>query len=141
MANMNWIRVVCIVVALSGVRAYSAQQQAPDLRGVIKDEAGAVLVGVTVTLRDAQQQLRTVTSDQIGVYIFPDLAPGQYQITAVLDGFAVVSRQVNVGSSGPSVVNLRMRMAFDQRVDVVGSLAEFRRATGLGAVGLTLGPE
>ena len=39
------------------------------------------------------------------------------------------------------MVNMRMRMAFDQPVEVVGSLAEFRRATGLGAVGLTLGPE
>ena len=135
MANVSWIRIVCLVVALSSVRAYSAQQQTPELRGVVRDDAGAALVGVSVTLTDEQQQRRVVTTDARGAYLFSNLAPGQYQLTAQLDGFGLLNRKVKVGPSGSSVVNLRMRMAFDQRVDVVGSLAEFRRATGLGAVG------
>ena len=107
----------------------------------MRDDAGTALVGVSVTLTDAQQQRRVVTTDATGAYMFSNLAPGQYQLTAQLDGFSPLNRKVKVGPAGSSVVNLRMRMAFDQRVEVVGSLAEFRRATGLGAVGLTLGPE
>jgi Carboxypeptidase regulatory-like domain len=132
---------MCLVLALSGIRAYAAQQQAPSLRGVVRDDAGTALAGVTVTLTDAQQQPRTVTTDSIGAYAFENLAPGLYQLTVQLEGFSPLSRQVNVEASRTSVVNLRMRMAFDQRVEVVGSLAEFRRVTGMGAVGLTLGPE
>ena len=138
---MSWIRIVCLVVALSSVRAYAAQLETPQLRGVVRDDAGTALVGVSVTLTDAQQQRRVVTTDATGAYIFSNLAPGQYQLTAQLDGFSPLNRKVKVGPEGSSVVNMRMRMAFDQRVEVVGSLAEFRRATGLGAVGLTLGPE
>ena len=79
-------------------------------------------------------------TDATGTYVFDNIPPGQYQLLADLDGFASVNRQIDI-AAGAAVVNLRMRMTFDQRVDVVGSLAEFRRATGLSPVGLTLGPE
>ncbi len=86
MANVSWIRIVCLVVTLSSVRADAAQQETPELRGVVRDDAGTALVGVSVTLTDAQQQRRVVTTDATGAYMFSNLAPGQYQLTAQLDG-------------------------------------------------------
>ena len=139
--NAGWIGLLWLAVALMDARAM-AQQQVPSLRGVVRDEAGTALVGVTVTLVDSRQQSRDVVTDGSGTYVFENLSVGQYQLSAQLDRFAPVNRQVIIGDSASAqIVNLRMRMAFDQRVDVVGSLAEFRRATGLGAVGLTLGPD
>ena len=140
LSRIRWISMLCVVLAVPGAHAHAARQETPELRGAVRDEAGRVLVGASVTLIDAAQQRRSVLTDATGTYVFDTIAPGEYQLLAELDGFASVNRQITIAASA-AVVNLRMRMTFDQRVDVVGSLAEFRRATGLSPVGLTLGPE
>jgi hypothetical protein len=137
---LRTIVLVCCLTALPCV-VQAAQQDLPDLHGVIRDEAGGVLPGASVTLIDAGQQSRSVVTDRMGAYAFRRLAPGSYELSAELAGFAKVTRPITIEGSGPVSVNLRLRVSLDQRVDVVGSLEEFRRATGLGPVGLTLGPD
>jgi len=66
-----------------------AQRTTGDIRGVVTDESGAVLPGVTVTLRgSAVQGTPTAVTNESGVYRFPNLAPGTYEITAELASFA-----------------------------------------------------
>ena len=60
-----------------------AQTTTGVIRGVVTDDSGGVLPGVTVTLKGpATAGTPTTTTNETGVYRFPNLAPGAYQITA-----------------------------------------------------------
>src|SRR5258705_8900347 len=65
-----------------------AQEQRGSIEGLVKDSSGAVLPGVTVEARSpAMVGVTTVVTDGTGVYRFPSLPPGRYEITAALQGF------------------------------------------------------
>ncbi len=83
-----------LVAALPAV----AQEQRASIEGVIKDAQGGAVVGATVVARLGSalesskdrvygRGVETVT-DATGTYRFPALAPGRYEITANLSGFA-----------------------------------------------------
>jgi hypothetical protein len=82
----------------------AAQEQRGSIEGVIKDSSGAVLPGVTVEARTTTGVVLTATTDSEGVYRFPSLLPGNYEITATLTGFAprkqsdVLGRRTSVPS-------------------------------------------
>src|SRR3954468_2793220 len=53
------------------------------------DATGGVLPGVTVTVTSlSTNQQRTVVTNEEGVYRFAGLTPGEYSITAELEGFS-----------------------------------------------------
>jgi hypothetical protein len=64
-----------------------AQDQRGSITGVVKDNTGAVLPGATVEAKSNAGALATTSTDANGVYRFPSLAPGTYQVTATLQGF------------------------------------------------------
>jgi outer membrane receptor protein involved in Fe transport len=73
-----------------------AQEQSGAIHGVVKDSSGAVLPGVTVEARSSfTSRAVTVVTDARGAYRFPALPPGDYEVTATLEGFATgkVSRR------------------------------------------------
>lgn len=76
-----------------------AQTLTGSISGTIKDEQGAVLPGVTVTLT-GKQGTKTQVTDSAGVYRFPALEVGTYQIFADLAGFGKASRTELVISPG-----------------------------------------
>ena len=84
----------CTVVALLAVPMWaSAQRTTGDLRGVITDQSGAVLPGVTVTLRGQNVPgAPTTVTNESGIYRFPNLPPGVYAITAELTGFTTTEQ-------------------------------------------------
>jgi hypothetical protein len=60
-----------------------------DLSGVITDSAGAVVPGITVTLRNVETNIeRTVTTDEDGRYKFAAVPPATYELVATGQGFA-----------------------------------------------------
>src|SRR5690349_25174352 len=65
----------------------AAQQARGTLRGLITDELGAVIVGANVTLTDAAGVQKKTTTNGEGVYTFAGVAPGNYKIQAVANGF------------------------------------------------------
>jgi outer membrane receptor protein involved in Fe transport len=81
-------RVVGIVALLVSAVPVAAQETRGSIEGVVKDTSGAVLPGATVEARSPSLVgVATATSDGSGVYRFPALAPGIYEISAVLSGF------------------------------------------------------
>jgi len=69
-----------------------AQTQA-GISGVIHDPSGAVIPGVTVTVTNpATNFVRSAISNEAGVYNFPVLQPGRYNIKVELPGF----RELNI---------------------------------------------
>jgi len=81
------LRLVALLVALLTAVPVAAQEQRGTIEGVITDTSGAVLPGVTVEARAANGAVVSTTSGSDGVYRFPSVAPGDYVITASLQGF------------------------------------------------------
>jgi len=76
-----------------------AQETRGAIEGIIKDSSGAVLPGVTVEAKGPTGTFSSVT-DAAGVYRFPALDPGTYELTATLAGFEPAKRdalQIVVG--------------------------------------------
>ena len=87
----EWHRVAVVAVAaivLAGA-AVRAQSTGALVTGVIADEQGGALPGVTVTARNVDTgATRTAVTEGDGRYRLSGLAPGPYELTAQLDGFA-----------------------------------------------------
>src|SRR5580700_7382881 len=76
--------------------------------GVVTDQTGAALAGAQVIITDMQRGVsRTLTTDQAGAYVAPDLSPGVYKIRAEAKGFKSVER-----------LNLELEVAKDVRIDL-----------------------
>jgi hypothetical protein len=73
---------VLLLAALIGAPAL-AQSLTGSITGTIKDEQGAVLPGVTVTLT-GKQGTQTQVTDASGGYRFPALEVGTYAVSADL---------------------------------------------------------
>ncbi|HEY3170130.1 MAG TPA: carboxypeptidase-like regulatory domain-containing protein, partial [Thermoanaerobaculia bacterium] len=65
-----------------------------EIFGIVRDEEGRPLPGVTVTVSSpALQGTRTATTDSAGEYRFPLLPPGQYQLSIAMSGFETLTRE------------------------------------------------
>jgi outer membrane receptor protein involved in Fe transport len=79
---------VVAVLALVWAVPAPAQELRGAIEGVVKDSSGGVLPGVTVQARNVATNLsQPAVTDAHGVYRFPALVPGTYEITASLSGF------------------------------------------------------
>lgn len=65
------------------------------IAGVVRDTSGAVLPGVTVEASSPVliEKIRTVVTDEQGLYKVVDLRPGTYNVTFMLTGFSIVKRE------------------------------------------------
>jgi hypothetical protein len=81
-----------LVLALPG--AALAQRVTGQIIGTVTDPSGAVLPGVTVTLRGPSiVGEQSTTTSAGGLYRFAALPPGAYTLTFTLGGFAPLSRE------------------------------------------------
>ena len=104
----------CTIVALlASPLLATAQRTTGDIRGVITDESGAILPGVTVTLRGrAVAGTPTTVTNEAGVYRFPNLPPGTYDIKAELQGFAISEQTgIPVSLGGTAEVNVQLKVS------------------------------
>ena len=101
-----------------------AQRTTGDIRGVVVDESAGVLPGVTVTLRGpAVQGTPVAVTNELGVYRFPNLAPGIYEITAELPGFSTKTQtgiQVALGATA----EVRVQLAVSTQQETITVTAE-----------------
>jgi hypothetical protein len=86
-----------------------SQGSAGRILGSVADQSGGVVAGATVTVLDVQRGIsRTLTTDEAGEYVAPDLLPGSYTVRASAKGFKTVER-----------TGLRLEVRQDIRVDLV----------------------
>ena len=65
-----------------------AQANRASVTGTVKDSSGAVVSGVEVTATNKGTNEATKTvSNQDGIYVIPNLFPGQYSVEFKRDGF------------------------------------------------------
>jgi hypothetical protein len=81
---------VLLAFALLGVltTTAAAQEQRGSIEGIVRDSSGGVLPGVTMEARSPSMAgVQTTVTDADGLYRFPALPPGRYEVTAALQGF------------------------------------------------------
>src|SRR6516225_9954874 len=78
---------------LATLMSTAVYAQNAQISGIIKDQTGAILPGVTVTARNVETGLaRTAVSQTAGEFRIPALPPGTYTVSTELSGFAVETR-------------------------------------------------
>ncbi|MEP6918268.1 MAG: carboxypeptidase-like regulatory domain-containing protein, partial [Acidobacteriota bacterium] len=84
---------IWVLFTMLAAASAAAQQGTTDLRGRVLDPQGAVLPGVTVTVRNqATGMYRETVSSADGTFNASGLVPGTYQVGAALQGFKKFER-------------------------------------------------
>ena len=90
----------------------SAQQGTSEVRGRVADAQGAVMPGVTVTVRNQDTgMVRETQSGDSGAFIATSLVPGRYEVSAALQGFKTFTRrdlQLEVGRTATIDVTMEV---------------------------------
>src|SRR5262245_19006453 len=85
MKRLACLFALLIVCAPPGRAA--AQETRGSIEGVVRDASGGVLPGTTVEARSPRLVgVQSTTTDTNGVYRFPALPPGAYEVTGTLQG-------------------------------------------------------
>src|SRR5688500_12374938 len=91
---MNHRVLSCVLAVLLTAGTAAAQQGTSEVRGRVLDSQGAVLPGVSVTVRNQDTGMfRETVSNDDGTYFVSGIVPGPYEITAQLQGFKKYSRR------------------------------------------------
>lgn len=128
-----------VVVFWFTAHAALAQVTTGSISGTVKDESGAVLPGVAVTVKHVDTgRVRNVITDAQGRYNAPDLDLGNYEVGAELSGFQNTVRSgITLTVGRQAVVDVLMRVGeVSQRIVVEGEapLVETSSATVAGLV-------
>ncbi|MBI4875964.1 MAG: TonB-dependent receptor [Acidobacteria bacterium] len=88
-----------------------------EISGESRDQSGAVVGGVSVTLTNAATNAtRNTQTNPVGVYVFPALQPGMYTLKAEKQGFKTFTRS-----------NIEVQVQLSARIDIemqVGAVTE-----------------
>src|SRR3954470_18993075 len=113
---MRRLGLMMLLVALV-CSAASAQETTGTITGVTSDSTGGVLPGVTVTLKNTNTgALRTVVTNEVGIYTASGLPVGTYEVNFELQGFQGATHR-NIA------LHVNDRLQIDGRLSV-GGLAE-----------------
>ncbi len=97
----------------------SAQLSTGDVFGVVADETGQPLPGVTVTLTGVGGAPKTATTDAQGRFRFIGLYPGDYALRADLEGYSGVEQTgLGVRIGGKVEVQLTMNAALQEVITI-----------------------
>jgi len=99
--------VVSAAVLLLACHPLLGQTNTARILGSVTDSTGAALKGATVIATDLERGVtRSLTTDQAGAYVAPELLPGSYKVRAEAKGFKSVER-----------INITLEVAKDIVVD------------------------
>jgi hypothetical protein len=117
------LRVVFAIVVVMTLWPSWVHAQTAELRGSVADSSGAVLPGVTVTIRHEGTGVeRVIVTDEQGAYRVPALQPGPYAVTAELQGFGKDARRVILTVGQVADVKIALTVgALSETVQVVGN--------------------
>jgi len=99
------------------------------LSGTISDSSGALIPGVTVTAtNEATGVESTALTNESGIYRYPSLQPGNYDVKATLSGFQEKKIKLTLGTSAQIRQNFTLPVGgANTTVDVSVASDEFER--------------
>jgi hypothetical protein len=90
-------KLFCMFLLCLLVAAFAYAQTFGDITGTVTDPSGAAIGGATVTATNvATNATRTTSSNDAGVYAFPSLPPGTYNLRVEKEGFRTATRTVQL---------------------------------------------
>src|SRR5262245_20915989 len=114
-----------LFVAGLAILLLESPAQAQTIAGIVKDESGAIMPGVTVEAASPAliEKVRSATTDGGGQYRIVNLSPGVYSVTFTLAGFSTVRREgIELSGNFTATVNGELK---------VGSIAETITVSGV----------
>jgi hypothetical protein len=127
-AAYRFVLICALALTFGGVAALAqADSTSANLSGVVKDPAGAVVPGATVTVRNpATNDMRTATTNDDGFYQLVQLTPGTYEVSVEAANFkkaVIPSITVTVGQRADLDISLEVGQITDV-VTVSGAQTE-----------------
>jgi hypothetical protein len=102
-----------LLAALLLAGSLSAQQTG-SVRGVLKDDSGAVIPAATVTL-EGNGATKTAQAQADGTYSFVGLAPGQYTVSVHYPGFTPFTKVVTVNAAAVVQVPVQLTISTEKQ--------------------------
>jgi len=100
-----------------------------DLTGTVTDPSGAVVSGVTVTLKsDATGATRTTMTNGSGAYRFSLLQPGNYTVTANASGFSKAQSTTSIAAGQATIADVKLSVGSSSQTVEVTSAAPLVQA-------------
>ena len=116
--------IVCL--ALLAVHGVAAQTPGGILRGQVTDPSGAAIVGATVLLATPAGASLDTTTNKDGFYEFKDLPAGAYDVKAVAQGFALLTKS-GVAVAAGQVTRLSLQLSLEvqqEKIEVQSSTTQ-----------------
>src|SRR2546427_2578378 len=118
----RFVTAIVVLIALPMCLVF-AQTSTATILGVVKDISGALVPGVSITVKHTESGLtRTVVSGERGGYNVPLLPVGAYEITTTMPGFKQAVRSgINLVVGQEAVVDLTLEVGANaEQVTVTG---------------------
>ena len=116
----GWVLGICGGLMLTATAAH-----AQTIAGVVKDDTGAVMPGVTVEASSPAliEKVRTAITDGTGQYKVVSLSPGTYTVTFTLPGFSTVRREgIELSTDFTASINAELKVgALEETITVSGA--------------------
>src|SRR5438132_12363507 len=135
---MKRITICALVVWLASISMVAAQSTTAQISGTVKDQSGAVLPGVEITVtQTATGAKRTAVSNETGNYVLASLPLGPYMLEAALPGFkAYVQTGIVLQVDASPTINIVLEVGqVTDQVEVQSNAALVEtHSSGLGTV-------
>ncbi|MGQ9917060.1 MAG: carboxypeptidase regulatory-like domain-containing protein [Bryobacteraceae bacterium] len=118
-----WIVAVLLAVC---IQPAAAQILYGSLTGNVTDPSGAAVVGATVTITQTEtNQTRTATTNEAGIYTFPTIPGGTYELKVTAQGFRTLVRTgITISTNTVSRVDVQLELgAVTESIQVTGEAA------------------
>ena len=131
----------CFLLFLAAlVTPASSQSTNARVSGIVEDSSNALIPGVTVTATNTGTGVvSTNVTNEVGVYNFPSLLPGEYKVSATLPGFQTQTfTGVKLGNADQLRLNFVLRISSVNTSVEVSVAADTLLATSSSSVGEVL---
>ncbi len=106
----------CAILLCAIAMPVAAQQSTAALKGTVTDQLDSLVVGATVTLKNANGVVLSATSNSSGVYEFKRLAPGAYDLKIIAPGFNVFEeKSIEISPRETHTLNAQLTVAFENQ--------------------------
>jgi hypothetical protein len=108
--------VIAVFLALMSAQTVFAQTETGQITGTVFDQSGGVIMGATVTATDvATKTTRTVMAND-GIYVFPNLLPGSYEVAGSAPNFQTTKQTVTVAVGAKLGLDLHLSVGATTQV-------------------------
>jgi len=111
---MRRFALLSLLIVSAHLTTFSQQAANATLNGTISDPMGAVIAGAKITATQSTTSIkRDTVSNEDGLYVFSNMAPGDYELKVESKGFATKVTKTAVALNVGQTVTLNIRLEVD----------------------------